>query len=81
MKMLEEIRKAYLDFCAEYDRQPHVVYMSVGAYEKAKDESKNYVEPPYPHVARCFGANIVRLDVPGDLVIFGIMAIGKTIID
>ena len=79
--MLEQIRRAYLDFCAEYERQPHVVYMSVGAYEKAKDESKNNVEPPFPYVARCFGANIVRLDVPGDLVIFGTLAVGDIVID
>ena len=79
--MLEKIRRAYLDFCAEYNRQPHVVYMSVGAYEKAKEESSVFIEPPCPYVARCYGANIVRLDVPGDLVIFGTLAVGDIVID
>lgn len=79
--MLEKIKRAYLDFCAEYERQPHVVYMSLSAYEKAKEEAGQYVEPPYPHTARCYGANIVRLDVPGDLVIFGTLAVGDVVID
>ena len=79
--MLEKIKKAYLDFCAEYDRQPHVVYMSMSAYEKAKDEAGRYIEPPCPYVARCYGARIVRLDVPGELVIFGTLAVGNVYID
>lgn len=77
--MLEKIRRAYNDFCLEYDRQPKYVYMSESAFEKAKDEAGNN-EPDCPYVARLFGATIMLIEAQEDIVFFGTLAIGKLLI-
>ena len=78
--MYESIRKAYEEFWAMYDRQPEFIYMSESAYEKLKDETGSYYEPPVPHTATIFGARISLLDVGDDVAIFGVLAVGAPVI-
>ena len=77
--MLEKIRKAYNDFCLEYDRQPKYVYMSESAYKKVKNEAKQYIELPCLYVARCFGTIIMLIEAQEDIAFFGTLAIGNPI--
>ena len=74
--MLEKIRNAYYKFLTEYDRRPNAVFMSESAYKKAKDEAGVFMELPDPFVASLYGAAINVIEVPGDVVFFGILAIG-----
>ena len=78
-KLIDSVRRAYYEFCAEYDRTPETIYMTPGLYQKIKADTENrgFVEPPFPHLARFYGAIIKLIDAPGDLAFFGTLAVGK----
>ena len=81
-KLFDSVRRAYYEFCAEYDRTPETIYMTPGLYQKIKadTEKRGFVEPPFPHFARFYGAIIKLIDAPGDLAFFGTLAVGKQIV-
>lgn len=82
-KLIDGVRRAYYEFCAEYDRTPETVYMTPGLYQKIKADAEKhgFVEPPFPHFARFCGATIKVIDAPGDMAFFGTLAVGKLIIE
>lgn len=83
MKLFDSSRRAQNEFCAEYDRYPETIYMTPGLYAKlkAEGEKKGFVEPPFPHFTRFYGAIVKLIDAPGDLAFFGTLAVGKPIIE
>lgn len=82
-KLIDGVRRAYYEFCAEYDRTPEAVYMTPGLYQKLKADAEKhgFVEPHFPHFARFCGARIETIDAPGDIAFFGTLAVGKPIIE
>ena len=69
--MIEQIRKACIEFRLEYDRHPTTVYMSEGAYKEALLDTQCVIFMRENKPSQIFGMDIVEIPYPDNLVIVG----------